>query len=781
MRIPIRLKLVRPVILVAVLTVCVGVFGCFSGVALADEAPAGGLMLHTFAMAGSFTVGESPARCDETQLSLPKSCYGYQVTAVNAGGAASEGPIVLKEQLPSGFSVTRHRFFVQPQFHFGEFGEVQIAAEEQPGSDCVEEGEPVLVTCTFPGTLAPDEALALRLFVTVAEGAPSGQPATTTVSGPDSPEAAVSEPLAVGFAPLSFGPSSLVTYIAGAKGAPDTQAGGHPYELSTRIDLKNVVRFGPKGFLQLTSVQDVKDILVDLPMGLLGDAQAAEKCKFSQLETFVHCPPGSKVGQVNTQPEGGSSANTGIFNMVPEHGVAAEFGFVDTLDSTHAIYASVAPTPAGYVLRAVTREVPQVTLTNATATFFGDPATRDGTGSSPVAMFTNPSDCSTEPLISTVRMDSWQEPGPYASNATPQGEPEVNGANWLSAVSNEWPVGGTVTPATASAVTGCNLLHFSPSAFTFAPEEAHSQADEPSGYESVLRIPQTETPGTLATPPLKTAVVTLPPGVAVSPSAADGLQGCSAAQFGFKGVNQLGIDEMAPGPGACPAASTVGKVEVLTPLLGEPLTGTVFVAQPACGGSGQPECTEEMAEAGGVFALYMEVGSENTGIHVKLRGKVEVGGNGQYSQTHGLQPGQVRTSFIKTPQVAVFSELRLKFNGGPRAPLANPQTCGTFTTNANLEPWSAPESGPNAIEEPSFNISGCENRFAPSFSAGTVNNQAGGYSAFTTTFTRQDREQDLSGVTVNMPEGLLGKIAGIEQRRSCSMRSRCGWCRWAWS
>ncbi len=754
MRIPIRLKLVRPAILVAVLTVCVAVFGLHDGVALADEVPAGGLTLHTFAMAGSFTVGESPVRCAETPLENRKDCYGYQVTAVNAGGAAAEGPIVLKEQLPAGFSVTRHRFFVRPQFSFGEFGENQLPAAELPGSDCEEEGEPVLVTCTFPGALALDEALVLRLFVTVAEGAPGGQPATTSVSGPDSPEAAVSEPLEVGFAPLSFGPSSLVTYIAGAKGAPETQAGGHPYELSTRLDFKNVVRVGPKGFLQLTSVHDVKDILVDLPMGLLGDAQAAEKCKFSQLETFVHCPPGSKVGQVNTQPESLTSANTAIFNMVPEHGAAAEFGFVDALNSTHAIYASVAPTAAGYVLRAVTREIPQIPLTNATATFFGDPTSRDGTGSSPVAMFTNPSDCSREPLISTVRMDSWQEPGPYASNATPQGEPEVNGANWVS-MTSKLPEGVSVRPAPAG-ITGCDQLHFDPSAFTFGPEGGHSQADEPAGYESVLRIPQNETPGTLATPPLKTAVVTLPPGVAVSPSAADGLVGCQ--ESGSEGMNFESA-----GAGHCPAASKVGKVEVVTPVLEEPLTGSVFVAQPKCGGPGQPQCSEEMAETGGVFAIYIEVENENRGIHVKLKGKVEVGGNGQYSQTHGLVPGQIRTSFIKTPQVAVFSELRLKFNSGPRAPLANPQTCGTFTTNANLEPWSAPESGPNAIEQPSFNITGCENKFVPAFSAGTVNNQAGGYSAFTTTFSRQDREQDLSGVTVNMPEGLLGKIAGIEQ------------------
>jgi hypothetical protein len=40
---------------------------------------------------------------------------------------------------------------------------------------------------------------------------------------------------------------------------------------------------------------------------------------------------------------------------------------------------------------------------------------------------------------------------------------------------------------------------------------------------------------------------------------------------------------------------------------------------------------------------------------------------------------------------------------------------------------------------------------------------AGGFSPFTLTFSRHDREQDLSGLTVQMPPGLLGKISTVEQ------------------
>ncbi len=752
MRISIRLKPVYQAIRIIALLGCLAGIVTSAGVAVAAEPLTGGLTIHSDATGGAFSEGESP-NCTETEGAAAKACYGYQVTVLNSGGGTAEGPIVVKEHLPSGFTVSNAVLFLDPAVGNGRKGGVH--GEELSGA-CSSEGEPVTVTCTYESPLAPDEALELRLFVSVSAGTPSGQLSTASVTAPGSPEASVTEPLLVSSAPAAFGPSALVSYIASGSGGRATQASAHPYELATRIDLRNVVKVQPEGLRGLTSVHDVKDVIVDLPMGLLGDTQATPTCTFGQLESVQHCPADTRVGQIQTEPEDATTAYIGIYNMVPEHGVAAEFGFIDAIDSTHAIYANVAPTPAGYVLRATSRQVPQIPLTNVTAIFFGNPAAKDEAGNASIAMFTNPSDCSGEPLVSTVHMDSWQEPGRYNSNASPAGEPEVNGSNWATALSDEWPVGGTVTPATTGTVTGCNQLRFNPSAFTFAPEEAHSRADEPSGYESVLRIPQTETPGTLATPPLKMAVVTLPPGVAVSPSAADGLVGCQ--ESGSEGINFESA-----GAGHCPAASKVGKVEVITPVLEEPLTGSVFVAQPKCGGPVQPECTEEAAETGGIFAIYMEVENENRGIHVKLKGKVEVGGNGQYSQTHGLQPGQIRTSFIETPQVAVFSELRLKFNGGPRAPLANPQTCGAFTINANLEPWSAPESGPNAIEEPSFNIGGCENRFASSFSAGTVNNQAGGYSPFTTTFSRQDREQDLSGITVNMPEGLLGKIAGIEQ------------------
>ena len=39
--------------------------------------------------------------------------------------------------------------------------------------------------------------------------------------------------------------------------------------------------------------------------------------------------------------------------MVPERGVPAEFGYLDTLEGPHVFYVHVVPTPQGYVLQTI--------------------------------------------------------------------------------------------------------------------------------------------------------------------------------------------------------------------------------------------------------------------------------------------------------------------------------------------------------------------------------------------------------------------------------------------
>jgi hypothetical protein len=60
-------------------------------------------------------------------------------------------------------------------------------------------------------------------------------------------------------------------------------------------------------------------------------------------------------------------------------------------------------------------------------------------------------------------------------------------------------------------------------------------------------------------------------------------------------------------------------------------------------------------------------------------------------------------------------------------------------------------------------VLGCgdPNLFAPSFTAGVTNPQAGAYSPFTVTFSRTDQDQPFSGLTAALPPGLTAKLAGV--------------------
>jgi hypothetical protein len=149
--------------------------------------------------------------------------------------------------------------------------------------------------------------------------------------------------------------------------------------------------------------------------------------------------------------------------------------------------------------------------------------------------------------------------------------------------------------------------------------------------------------------------------------------------------------------------------------------------------------------------------------------------------------GQLTAKFLNNPQFP-FSDLQVDFKGGLRAGLATPQSCGTFTGTSDMTPWSAPFT-PDATPSSSFDVSWDGNGGAcpssppltPAFHAGTSNPNAGQFSPFTLTFAREDREQDLSGIQVKMPPGLLGSIAGVplcgeEQANAgtCAAASRIG-------
>jgi hypothetical protein len=542
-------------------------------------------------------------------------------------------------------------------------------------------------------------------------------------------------------AQASFGIASFDASLTGQDGLPVTQAGSHPDEASTSFTLNSTA--GPAG--GEISDSAVKDVQVDLSAGLIGDPTATPRCAQRDLlveqgsAAQANCPAASQVGILSVQTIIGLLTRP-VFNMVPPPGEPALFAAV-VLYTPVYIDAHVR-SGGDYGLTATLSNVSDLLpLTGSKLTLWGVPAdpshdalrgthllcggddltqcSGGGTAATTALkpLLTLPTSCS-GPQTTTIHADSWQDPGDF------------QGASVVNHDSAGRPLG----------FDGCGRLTFDPS-ITVRPD--NGSADSPTGLHVDLHAPQAglQDPQGLASAALKKAVVTLPAGVAVNPASADGLAACSPAQIALS----------SPAAATCPDASKVGTVEVDTPLLDHPLQGGVYVARP------------HDNPFDSLLAIYVAVSDPQTGVVVKLAGHV----------VPDPQTGQLTATFDNNPQLP-FTDLKLDFFGGARAALATPPTCGTFQTTAQFTPWSAIDpNNPLASElvngGDSFSISSGANGascagslpFAPAFVAGTMSNQANGFSPLSVSFSRADGEQGLGGISVQAPPGLLGMLSSV--------------------
>ena len=675
--------------------------------------PRPGWTIESFATPTNFSAGDNESCLPTVGVQIP-TCDAYRVTAINAGSSPTDGsPVTLTDTLPAGLTVQRIALYWSGDVRLGFPGETDFG-----GFLC----DPAAVQCIFPIPVAPDDTLKMIVYVTVDNPSASGALANSaTVSGGGSPEVSTSETNANSSTSPSFGISGFNFFIDGLDGTRDTQAGDHPYELTTTIGLDNVFRQSVSGQgnnkNRSTSVNDLKDVVVDLPLGFAGSTLAAPECTLSQLSGGT-CPNDTIVGHILTEPWGlNTSIDSPIWNLVPEGGVPAEFGYVDGLHESHVFYVHVVPTPSGYVLQTTNADIPQVLLSHILVTFYGDPAARDETSNPPVPFFTNPTSCTSGQLTTSIHVDSWQHPGSYNRDGTPN----FTDPAWVGSESVSPPV------------TGCNALSFTPE---LGAQPTTNVADSPSGLEFEMKLPQTENISVPATPALKTAVVTLPEGMTVDPSAGGGLQACSEAQIGWLGGTPKNFSPAAP---QCPEASKIGSLELSTPLIPVVLKGAMYIAR------------QNENPYGSVLAAYVVVDDPVTGVLIKLAGRF----------MPNPTTGRITAVFEENPQLP-FSDLKLHFFGGPRAELTTPENCGLSTTTSDLTPWSAPDSGPDGTPFDSFPIeTGCVNGFAPAFTAGSTNLQAGAYTPFVASFSRADIDQDLAGLSVSLPPGLLANIANV--------------------
>jgi hypothetical protein len=581
---------------------------------------------------------------------------------------------------------------------------------------------------------------ASTLYVPFSGG--SGVPPVLTASGGGGVMTSSSAPTSSLLpGPVSFEMEDPFSFPADGNGVLDTQAGAHPNSVTVGFSFSSQSPVGEEAKevqpdLNSVAVQDVRDVVADLPTGFSGDPQAAPKCPLyalSKSATASACPAASRIGTLEIGGRGGydqevfhnlaGSERLSVFNMMPERGHPAEFGAI-YLGYTVLMYPSLVGSGAQAHLRVTLPGVPfqiYVKFEGAQLTFYGDPVQQDASGNTPVSFLRNPTSCLGEPLTTSFYGDSYETQG--ARN--PDGSPDLSDPAWVRT--------STSTPAT----TGCGLLHFGP---TLGVRPESTQADSPTGASVDVGVPQNPSTTGLATPDLRSVSLALPAGMAISPPAADGLQACTDAQF------DVSVDERS----SCPGASQVGTVRAHTPLLTEPLEGELFVGQPECS-----PCTPGDAQDGRMVRLFMQL--EGSGIVLKFPGTVS------------LNPttGQLTATFRELTQQPV-SDIQIQMKGGPRAPLATPQACGPATTTSDLMPWSAPQT-PDATPTTSFTVDwdgqggACPSGmpFSPGFAGGTVTPLAGAFSPLTVTFSRKDREQGLSAVTVNTPPGLLGVLKDV--------------------
>jgi hypothetical protein len=687
-----------------------------------------------------------------TPASLPPGGEGtVAVMAEDFGDAKpnTSSPVVLRDQLPPGLTAVSAGLRMPGFGNDGEFFS-KIYGE----TFC--EVQPREVTCKF-------EAAQIEVFLTtfasymeadikvaVAKTAQPGEENRASIAGGGAPSESAGVPIALGSAPTPFGIEHYALRAEGADGSPDTQAGSHPFQLTTDIGLNLASKNIPAAPL--------KDLHFNLPPGLVGNPTPFPQCTIAKFTGLVLggrdlCPDDTAIGFVSVTVinEGGSreTFEVPLFALVPSVGEPARFGFY--VVGVPVFLDTSVRTGGDYGVTVSVNNISELDgFASSRVTFWGvpgDPRHDPMRGwncldpnneslpcaavaqESPLPLLTLPTAC-TGPVRTTVEGDSWIEEGVF----TPPLE-------YTFKDNLGRPVG----------LDGCNQVPFTPSVKVTPDGQAGST---PTGLTVDEHVPQeTSLNATgLAESDVKGLSVTLPEGVVLNPSAADGLMACSMEEIALQSAE-------AP---SCPEASKVATVKIKTPLLANPLEGATYLA------------AQTQNPFGSLVALYLYAEDPISGVRAKATGEVlENPVTGQLTAHFEGDPvfendpqyaGDVAAQFLpETP----FEDVELHFFGGDRAPLGTPALCGSYRTTGTFTPWSESATTESSSEFQVVsgpNGSPCSSPlpFSPSLTAGTTSIQAGGFTPFVMTMSREDGQQNLQSIQLKMPVGMSGTLASVK-------------------
>jgi hypothetical protein len=459
----------------------------------------------------------------------------------------------------------------------------------------------------------------------------------------------------------------------------------------------------------------VENVYIQLPPGLVGYPDRFPTCSLGDFNAFANCSAASQIGLTKVQPSEKLSAMTEpLYNLDPGPNEIARFGFYAAF---YPIIVDISVrTGSDYGVTATVHDASgQAALISSSTTLWGVPADpiHDPQRLTAFEGFF----CEVACLAPEGKRSSGLSPRPFLSNPSACEEQVVKFAATTYQIPGQIFTG---PDAALPPITDCEDVPFDPS---LDLETTSHRAGAPTGVTSVLRIPQNDAVNLPASSALRAAKVTLPQGMTLNPGAAAGLETCSDEQVAFGKEVDAG----------CPAASRLGSATIVSPSLPEPLHGSIY---------------QRTSAPGDLFRIWLV--TDDFGLHLKLPGEIKA----------DPTTGQLTVEFDQTPQLPT-EEIKLEFKAGDRAPLKNPDACGSYSASYQLTPWStgvpvAGETEPIAIDQ------GCGGGgFSPTLEAGVTNPVAGIFSPFIVNVRRDDGQENVSAIDLTLPKGELAKLRGV--------------------
>ena len=337
----------------------------------------------------------------------------------------------------------------------------------------------------------------------------------------------------------------------------------------------------------------MRDVIFDLPPGWVGDPLAVARCTRQAFEgAALACAPPPRSASLIANIPGIGEVGCPHLQPLPPPGVPGPIRLLRWRTSppcqrlgasTEEGYGGTAPTPPTCRWKR-----PRSTATSG--------------ASRPIPATTN---------VRTGRLRAaWQEgclspanpKEPSSPCRRPAGEP-LEGDRRRRLQTRPRPLrlakrAKRATPAaTRRPCGGCDSVPFAPK---IASQTSSRSAETGTGLDFELQLPNeglTNPGGVAETEPQKMEVA-LPEGVTANPSAAEGLGTCSEAQYDSEQI------DTAPGEG-CPEASKVGSIVAHSPLLNEPVEGSLYLATPYAN------------KTGTLLGLYLVARAQERGVLIK--------------------------------------------------------------------------------------------------------------------------------------------------------------------